>query len=441
MTRGYRAKALSIFKEGLKAVDPYNAVKRHIRVLGPKRVAIDGRRFIYDRLYVLGAGKAVCAMAKAVEELLGPDITEGLVVTKYGHGLRLKRTGVIEAGHPLPDSKGLKGAREVLKLAARATKGDLVIALISGGASALLPAPREGITLAHKQRITELLLRSGAEIQEINAVRKHLSQIKGGGLLKAVYPAGAVTLIVSDVVGDDLSTIASGPTSPDRTTFAGCLEVLERYGLTGKAPRAVIKFLKEGARGLHEETLKPGETIATRCRNIIVARNLQALLAAKKRASSLGFKTVVLTSMLRGDTRWAARFLASIAKEARRSGNPLKTPACILAGGETTLEVRGDGKGGRNQEFALVFALEVAGLGGITLLSAGTDGTDGPTDAAGAFADTQTIERALSLGMDPRAYLAKNDSYTFFKRLGDLIITGPTGTNVMDMAVVIVRGA
>ena len=419
-------------------MDPYRAVKGRIRVSGPRRLRIDGIRYSFKDLFVIGAGKAVCPMARAVEEVLGRNITEGIVVTKYGHSLPLKRIKVLEAGHPVPDRNGLRGARAVFDLAGRAGEGDLVLCLISGGASALLPLPRPGVTLGHKQRITELLIKSGADIHEINAVRKHLSLIKGGGLLKKIYPGTAVSLIVSDVVGDDPSTIASGPTSPDPTTFQDCIDVLRRYGLLKKAPSPVVRFLEQGAAGRCEETLKPGEDMAEDCRNIIVANNLQALLAAKKKAGSMGLRTIVLTSVLTGDTREAARFVSAVVKEVKRSGNPVKTPACILAGGETTLEVKGGGRGGRNQEFALAFALEIAGLRGTTLLSAGTDGTDGPTDAAGAYADSGTVERAILRGMDARGYLSNNDSYTFFKNIGDLLITGPTGTNVMDMIVAVV---
>ncbi len=438
--RSPRDDARSIFLHAVRAVSPYKSVLSHLKVLPSGILRAGKKRYNlnrYERIFVVGGGKAVCAMAEAVESVLGARITDGVVVTAYGHSsAELSRIKVVEAGHPVPDGNGVRGAKEVLRVADRAGRRDLVISLISGGASALLAAPARGIRLGDLKRITALLLKSGADIHEINAVRKHLSRIKGGLLARRVYPADLLSLIMSDVVGDDPGTIASGPTSPDPTVFEDCLGVLRRYGLLERAPRAVVeRFRKAGA---CEETPKPGDPCLRNVNNVFVATNLDALKAAKVKARSLGYRTVVLTSTMSGPARRAAAFFSSIVKEVKKSGNPLGPPACIIAGGETTVKVLGRGKGGRNQEFALAAAVEIAGQSGVTLLAAGTDGIDGPTDAAGALADASTADRAFSMGLDPMNHLERNDSYTFFDHLGDLLRTGPTGTNVMDMVVALV---
>ncbi|MDP2690376.1 MAG: glycerate kinase [Deltaproteobacteria bacterium] len=433
--------AREIFLSGVEAASPYAAVKERLRVIARKnsaRLKINGLSLNlndFKNIYIAGAGKGVCPMARAVEETLGGRLTRGCVVTKHGHGERLGKVEVIEASHPIPDKSGVNAAKKILSLASNAGPDGLVIFLLSGGASALLCAPAPGITLDDKRRTTRLLINSGAAIGEINAVRKHLSMIKGGGLARAAFPAAVITLIVSDVVGDDISTIGSGPTAPDPAAFSGCIEILKRYGLLERTPARVLKRLKDGEAGRLPETPKPGDSAFQNCRNFIVAGNGAALGAARKTALSLGYRTLLLSSTLTGPTHAAAGFLSSILKEIKKTGNPVRPPACLLAGGETTLEVRGRGKGGRNQELALVAALGLEGAEGITLLSAGTDGTDGPTDAAGAFAFSDTIRRAKSTGLDAQKYLADNDSHRFFKKLNDLLVTGPTGTNVMDMVV------
>lgn len=423
--------AEKIFFAALRAVDPRLSVKAYF-----KDSPLDTG--LYEKIFVIGGGKAVCPMAKAVEELYGKRISGGGVVTKYGHGLPLKRVRVFEAAHPVPDSAGERGAKEVLSIASGAGRNDLVITLLSGGASALLAAPK-GITLGEKKRITKLLVNSGATISEINSVRKHLSRIKGGQLMSAVYPASSLTLIVSDVVGDDLSTIASGPTVPDPTSYADALDVLKRYGLTAKAPSGVLKRLRDGADDKLPETPKPGDRRFKRASNIIVAGNLGALEAAKKNALSMGYNTLILSSTVTGPTRFTAGLFSDIIREVKRSGNPASPRACLLLGGETTLKVTGGGMGGRNQEFALVAAARIEGLAGVTVLAAGTDGTDGPTDAAGAFADATTLKRAKRAGLRYEEHLLENDSYRFFKPLGDLFMTGPTGTNVMDIVVAVIE--
>ncbi len=434
--------AREIFSAALECASPSAAIKKHVRLFPKGRLDVSGTRYDlnkYSNVFVIGGGKASTTMAGALEEELGGWITDGLVVTKYGHGKRLKKIRVVEADHPIPDRAGLVGSRELLKLAERAGGGDLVVCLLSGGASALLPSPVPPVTLNDIRVLTKQLINSGADIREINTLRKHLSNIKGGGLARVIHPAESLTLIVSDVVGDDPSTIASGPTTPDETTFADCMEVLKRYGLKRSAPRRVVARLRGGLRGTVEETPKPGSKAFRKCRNLIIANHEAALEAAKKRAVGLGYRAVILTSILTGGTHEAARFLSAVVKEVRKCSNPVKSPACILLGGETTVEVRGRGLGGRNQEFALGAAIELQGVKGVTVLAAGTDGTDGPTTAAGAFADSGTVKRARKKGLDARASLRENDSHTFFKAIGDLLTTGPTGTNVMDLVVAVIE--
>jgi hydroxypyruvate reductase len=378
-------------------------------------------------------------MARAVEELLGGRATSGLIVTKYGHSKPLKKIRTIEAGHPLPDGSGLKGAGEILKIAAQAGEDDLLIVLLTGGASALLPAPAFDLTLKDKQKTSRLLINSGASINEINTVRKHLSLIKGGHLSRAAYPATVLTLVVSDVVGGSLSSIASGPTAPDPSTFGDAIRIIKDYRLAEKMPEKVMDILRSGSKGALPETPKPNDALFENSANIIIADNLSALQAAGKKARDFGLKPVILTSSMTGNTREAAGFFASVLKEIKSSGNPVKPPACVLMGGETTLKVTGKGLGGRNQEFSLALAAALKGEQGIYVLSAGTDGTDGPTEAAGAYAMPDTLNMAEAMRLEPAKYLTQNDSYNFFKRMDGLFVTGPTGTNVMDMVIGIVE--
>ncbi len=372
-------------------------------------------------------------MAKALEEILADRLTEGLILVKPGHATPLRTARVIEAGHPIPDQSGLEGTAEIIRRLNAASEHDLIVCIFSGGASALLPAPVLPLDLSQKQLTTRLLLECGAEIGEINRIRKLLSRSKGGGLARAAYPATLISLILSDVVGDRLDVIASGPTVPDDSRFADGLAVVERYGLASRLPGPVWQYLKDGAAGLHPETPKPGDPIFAKVQNVVVGNNLMALLAARDQAAALGFRALVLTDALQGEARQVGRMLAALGKTVSFSGHPLVPPVCLLAGGETTVTLKGRGKGGRNQELALAAALALEGSSRISLLSAGTDGTDGPTDAAGAFADGATCQRARSRGLDPGDFLSRHDSYHFFKSLGDLLITGPTRTNVMDL--------
>jgi len=430
---------MSIFQAGLKAVDPYEAVKGVLRLSGDELWVGERRYRLGDfrHIWVVGAGKAGAPMAQAIEEVLGERVEEGIVIVKYGYLADLERIKIVEAGHPIPDEAGRRGTRSLVEMVKGLGDGDLVFCLLSGGGSALLPLPVEGVSLAEKQETTKLLLECGADIHEINAIRKHLSRIKGGGLAKFAYPATIVSLVLSDVVGDDLDVIASGPTVGDMSTFADCIRVVEKYHLASRIPPAVWGHLQKGAAGRVEETPKPDDPVLCETFNLIVGSNIHCLEAAARKAQQLGYQTLVLSSFIEGETREAAKVHGAILKEVLRSGRPLTTPACLISGGETTVTIRGRGKGGRNQEFALACGMEIAGWEGAAVFSAGTDGTDGPTDAAGAFADWRTVGRALEMDLDPGAHLKENDSYPFFERLGDLIITGPTNTNVMDIRILI----
>ncbi|SMC27799.1 glycerate 2-kinase [Desulfacinum hydrothermale DSM 13146] len=431
----------AIFRAGLAAVDPEAAVRRHVTCegsqlgLGNRTVDLNTIRHVF----VVGAGKGTAPMAKALEDLLGDRIQEGAITVKYGHGLPLGKVQVMEAAHPVPDEAGVEATETLLKVVQKAGEEDLVLTAFSGGGSALTPAPVTPLTLGEKQETTRLLLACGATIQEINAIRKHLSRIKGGGLARAAHPARTFSLILSDVIGDPLDVIASGPTAPDPSTFQDCLDILDRYGLVHQAPPRVVSVLREGRDGRRPETPKPGDAVFQRVENLIVGSNLTALLAARQEAERRGYRCLVLTSRLEGEAREAAKAIAAIAKECAATGTPVGPPACLLFGGETTVTLRGDGKGGRNQEVALACALALEGWEGIFVLSAGTDGTDGPTDAAGAFADGTTAAEARRMGLSPHLFLDRNDAYRFFQKTGGLLITGPTRTNVMDLICVVIR--
>jgi glycerate 2-kinase len=434
-----RADALKIFREAVKAVDPEKVLSRHVSLRG-NILRVAGKPYPLsrvERIFVVGTGKASAPMAANLEKILGPRIRGGWVNVKYGHGRALKRIHIHEAGHPLPDASGLEGAKAILRLFKDLTERDLVIFLISGGGSALLPLPVPGVTLEEKQVVTRLLLRCGATIQEINTLRKHLSLLKGGGLAKRAFPAALVSLILSDVIGDPLEVIASGPTVPDPSTFDDCVRILDKFDLWKDIPASAAEHLREGRKGNREETVKAGDPAFGRVQNVIVGNNLLAMKAARQKARQLGYRTLTLSSLIEGETREVAKVHAAIAKEVLLSGNPLSPPACLLSGGETTVTLKGQGKGGRNQEFSLAAALEIEGWKDLVLLSAGTDGTDGPTDAAGAFADGRTVIRGKEKGMDALVFLNENDSYSFFEKLGDLLITGPTGTNVMDLRILL----
>lgn len=435
-----------IFNAALAAVDPYNAVLKAASV-EHDRLHVAGANYdlaSFERIIVVGAGKATARMALAVESLLGNRIAAGLIVVKEEHTAPLKIIEQVEAAHPVPNEAGIAGAQRILQMVRAAEEKTLVICLLSGGASALLVAPVAGVTLQDKQEATRLLLNAGASITELNAVRKHLSSVKGGRLAQAVWPAQLVTLIVSDVIGDPLAVIASGPTSPDNSTFAEAWAVIAKYGLQEKLPPRVADYLQRGIAAKVPETVKANDPCLEKTHNAIIAGIRQALDAAKDMAAQLGYSAKTVSDTLQGEARDAARFLAQAARD-DLAGMQVNERRCLLCGGETTVTVRGNGKGGRNQEFALAFALEIEGWRGVSLLSAGTDGSDGPTDAAGAMVDGNTASHARKLGIDPLRYLGNNDSYAFFQQLDAAtgahshFKTGPTGTNVMDIQIVLLN--
>ncbi len=439
-TEKLRRDADMILRAGLRAADPYRAVTEHVSIeqdilRAADTVALDLTDF--DRIVVTGAGKGSAPMARALEDMLGERISHGIVCVKYDHTEPLQRIEIREAGHPVPDENGRRACMEIVDTLKAAGDRDLVISCISGGGSALLPAPVEPVTLEQKQELTRKLLAAGADISQINAVRKHLSRAKGGRLMAAAFPATVVNLALSDVIGDNPDTIASGPFVPDSSSFADAWEVLEQFNLLESVTPEILQVLQSGRDGAIPETPKHDDPIFRRCTNIIVGSNIQSLTAAKECAAELGYHTLILSSSLAGDTTEAAGFHTSLAREAHATGNPVPRPACILSGGETTVRVTGNGLGGRNQEFVLAMVEPLAEIPDAVVLSAGTDGTDGPTDAAGAAADTGSANRAAKLGLSPRLYLKENDSYHFFRQLNDLVITGPTRTNVMDMRIML----
>lgn len=425
MKHNLRRDAKAILMSALAAADPTAAVEQVLRA----RDDLDR----YERIFVVGAGKAGGTMARAVEQLLNGRISAGCVNVKDGDPAKTRIIETRPCGHPVPDERGFQGARRIAEICTEAGENDLVICLLSGGASALTPYPAPPITLGEKQETTRLLLASGASIHEINAVRKHLSAIKGGQLARLAAPAHVLSLILSDVVGDDLDVIGSGPTAPDASTFQDAFAVLEKYELRDRVPARVRERLRTGA----HETPKAADPLFEKVENIIVGSNQKSLESAARAAKDLGYRTLILSSTIEGETQDVARMHAAIARQIRTYEQPVRPPACVISGGETTVTMRNGsaGKGGRNQEFALAAAIEVAGLEDILILSAGTDGTDGPTDAAGAVADGATVARANAKASDA---LRDHDAYPFFEELGDLIITGSTGTNVMDLHLILV---
>lgn len=435
-----RQRAIDIFQAGLQAVEPIAAMKSYCKLSGTL-LKVDGRDYDLDhfeKILVIGAGKAGASMARAMEDILGDRINEGIITVKYGHLADLKRIKIKEAGHPVPDENGYLGAREIYRLASSADEKTLVICLISGGGSALLTMPVDGVSLADKQATTKVLLDCGANIHEINTIRKHLSVIKGGGLARAVYPAALVTLILSDVVGDDLDSIASGPCVPDSKTFDDCQDIFDKYDIERDIPAPVLQYIRRGLGGEVAETPKAGQVFFRQTQNVIIGSNFNALLKSKQKADAFGYNTLLLSSMIEGETREVACNHIAIAAEIQANGYPLSRPACVLSGGETTVRIKGNGKGGRNQEFVLAAAIRMEGMEDVTAFSAGTDGSDGPTDAAGAIADNQTLAQAASLALDPKKFLDNNDSYHFFEKVGGLYKTGPTNTNVMDIRIILI---
>lgn len=438
-----RKASLQILRAALNSVDPQTAIKNHIHRMD-NILNVDNLTFNLDKfqqVFVVGGGKASGAMAETLEEILGDKLVGGFINVLRGTKSSFKTRKILlnEAGHPIPDEDGVEGARKIVQVVNKAKKGDLVICLISGGGSALMPLPAAGITLQDKQKLTEALLKCGATIDKINAVRKHISELKGGQLAKAAYPATLVSLILSDVVEDPLDTIASGPTAPDKTTFNDAISTLRKHDLwKDPTPETVRKRLEAGLRGEIPETPKPDDKAFDKTHNVIVGNNRYAALAACRKAESLGFNSLLLSSMVEGEARHVGTAYAGIMKEILHSNNPIPKPAVVVAGGETTVTVTGSGKGGRNQELVLSASLKINGFAGVAIASINTDGIDGPTTAAGAIADSQTIKRAKEKNLSCEEFLINNDSFNFFSNLGDLIFTGPTGTNVGDLTVMVV---
>lgn len=440
----------SIARSALSAVDPFRAVGRFVRMEG-RSLCVDGREYPIDRfrrIFLIGAGKAGVPMAKAVEDILGDRLEKGLVVVRRGGDLSgLEKTEVLESSHPVPDEAGVRASEKLISfLDSRIRTEDLLLVLISGGGSALLPAPVPQISLQEKQQTTRALLLSGASIHDMNTIRKHLSRLKGGRFLEHTRGCLVHSLILSDVVGDDLATIASGPTAPDPTTFDDCLEILSNYGIRDEVPPRVLEYLGSGASGgifqgqKVGETLKPGDERFDRVTNTIIASNVHALQAAAAKAEETGYRPLILSSSLTGSAAAVADFLLAIAREIVKTGNPAPPPCCIISGGETTVKVTGSGTGGRNQELVLHFLHRMSNWGerGLLFASIGSDGIDGPTDAAGAWVCPADARRAREKGLSIPDFLADNDSYHFFQKLGNLIITGETRTNVMDFQILLV---
>jgi glycerate 2-kinase len=448
----FREDLEEIFSAAVRRVDPEAMLLSQVALKGDlleialpeETLSID--LAAYRRILVLGAGKATARMAKAMESILGGKISGGAISVKYGHTEKLSTIQMIEAGHPLPDENSQRAAREIARLAAEADQDTLVINLISGGGSALLCLPYADdsvqLDLAGKQATTRLLLECGAAIQEINCIRKHISGIKGGRLAELIHPAACLNLILSDVIGDRLDAIASGLTVADDTTYTDARQIMDTYRIWESVPEAVRRIITLGLTGKIAETPKQGDAALTRVRNVLIGTNRAALLAAEKKARELGYHPLVLSSRITGEAREIAKFYLGLCLDTAKYRQPAEKPACLIAGGETTVTLRGKGLGGRNQEMALSFLNELANAqaesAGITFLSAGTDGNDGPTDAAGAFADAGLLARGREKGLSIRDYLEANDSYHFFEAVGGLLVTGPTNTNVCDVQLMLI---
>ena len=440
LTAKARTVVLEAFEAALTTANPKAIVEAQVVLnrdyleIGEKRINLKK----FKRIFVVGGGKASGSMAEALENILSNRISEGVINVPYGNIARTQRIELHEAGHPTPDEAGLTGAKKILSLVQLADKDDLVICLISGGGSSLMPLPREGITLSEKREVNKLLLKSGATIDEINTVRKHISDFKGGWLAKHASPTSVVNLVLSDVVGDPLDSIASGPTVPDSTTFEDAVEILRGYNLWQAIPHSVQQLLIDGNNGLIKETPKSDDPAFRRVSSHILGNNRTATTAAHAKLQSSGLNSILLTTLLEGEARQVGKIFASFAREIEASGNPRPRPCGIVVGGETTVAVVGKGRGGRNQEIALSAAIEIAGMDGVAVGSMSTDGVDGPTIAAGALADGTTLARSKECGLDAKVALSNNDSYSFFTKLGDGIMTGPTGTNVNDISIIVV---
>ena len=428
----------ALIQSSLEAADSGKAMEQSI-VLRGHRLCVSTVRYDlsqYRRVVCVGAGKASAHMAQTLERILGGYLEAGMVIVKNGYGTQTQKVHVVEASHPLPDARGVRATKQILKIVRSLTKRDLLIVLLSGGASSLLCAPAPGLSLRDKRKTTNMLLRCGAHIQELNTVRKHLSAVKGGQLAQATS-AKTLTLIMSDVLEDDLATIGSGPTVPDPTTFQEAKTILQHYEIWGNLPESIRKHLEQGIRGRIPETWKSKRRHLLHHHSIILANNRTAIDGMAKEAKRLGLRLCILDSPLQGQAKDLGTILGAITKDIREFGNPVRPPACLITGGEPTVTVTGSGKGGRAQECVLAAAQELAGLSNVVVAGFGTDGTDGPTDVAGAMVDGKTIQRAKKHGISIENILERHDSYTFFNQVGGHIITGPTHTNVNDIYLIL----
>lgn len=443
----------SIFMAGLRRVDPVFMMKSRLDLKGDLfTINAGAEQHIlnladFRRIFVTGMGKASGRMALGLEQVLGDMIDSGLVAVKYGHTENLKKVKLIEAGHPVPDRASVNAAESIIGYLKNVREDDLVINLISGGGSSVMCSPFTSdsgmkVSLEDKRKASEILLACGAGIHEINCIRKHLSSLKGGRLAEKIYPARLINLILSDVVGDDLDVIASGPAVPDSTTFSDAMQIIKRHNLEKDMPGSVMDLFRAGIKGIVPDTPKPGNKVFEKTLNILMGTNHHALVAAAEEAQRLGHKTVILTSMLTGEAREIAHFFSAIAREASAWKKPEELPVCYIAGGETTVTVKGNGLGGRSMEMVLSFLNDLYKSekfsNRIFFLSAGTDGSDGPTDSAGAFVSVRTCTRAEQLGLDPEKFIAASDSWNFFDKTGGLFRTGPSGTNVCDIQLLLI---
>jgi glycerate 2-kinase len=436
----FRETAEHIFLTGIKGVLPGKIINDLVSMRGSifriGYLSYDLDKF--KNIYIIGAGKASAGLAHYVENILGDRITGGHIVTKYGFFCRLKKIRVTEAGHPVPDYNSFLATSGILQIADRAAEDDLVICIWSGGGSSLIADHPDSSSPQEMMFFNDILVRCGAAITEINILRKHLSKVKGGQLARHIWPAASVTIYLSDVIGDPPDTVASGPTAPDNSTFADAMKVIEKYNLKKDLPQSLLSFIKEGTEGIHSDTPKPGDPVFSRSAIILAGNNKTALQSAAREAEKLGFVTFIVTGELKGDTHEACSFIID-AINYYKDNTTLQRPVCLLFGGESTVTVTVDGLGGRNQHLALLTATRIQNISGITFLSAGTDGNDGPNDMAGAVVDSETVHDALAQNVDPLFYLENFDSYNFFRIAGGHIHTGPTLTNVMDMAVAIIE--
>jgi len=428
--------AQQMIRQALNAIDPFRLIEKQVAVKGPvcRLPQLEVDLNTYERIIVIGFGKAAAPMAAAMEAKLGTQISAGVIVTKYGYGRPLQRIQLFEAGHPLPDANSLKATGHILDVCQNMTEKDLVFVLISGGGSALFERLPQEVSLDDLQQFSQQLLQSGAAIEEINTLRKHISLVKGGQLARLLAPATVISLILSDVIGDPLESIASGPTAPDPSTFADAQAIIKKYYLQQKVPQSISKILSDGVDGKKTETPKPGDALFNKVHHVILGNNRLALRELAEVAQKNGFNPLILTDRLQGEAREVARMIAAIIESAMVNGTPLDSPGCLILGGEPTVTIHGTGKGGRNQELVLSVMLALSKLSKpYYFCSVGTDGTDGPTDAAGAWIDQNSWKKAQKSGLDARRFLEANDSYHLFRKMDQLLITGPTGTNVMDV--------